>query len=273
MGDKKWREFNIHDSDRDDSDEDDYTSGLHLFDQIQDEEMMNFSFLLERPALEFEKINITLKGYSDYTHSTGMAVWLGSEIMSYYLLHNSEKIRNKCVLELGAGLGLAGILSQKLNASKVVLTDGDISVVKDYLRYNATTNETDCMCPQLIWGNQGHAKDDEDNPLAQFRKEYGTFDVILACDIMYMPQSLEPFWQTVDALLNESGSMFYVMEASSQVAHEEVLHMAEKLDFGWISVNTSTFFSSDGVKEGRGENLKEKHAPVYLFSRKKDDET
>jgi predicted nicotinamide N-methyase len=245
-----WREFNIHDND--DEEEDAYASGLYLFGNMQEEgteEMMDFSFVVKEKNGEDtsnKTVDITLKGFQDYTHSTGMAVWLGSEIMANYLVKNAELIRNRSVLELGAGLGLAGIVSHRLLASKVVVTDGDTVVLNDYLQFNATRNQnssraTELQTSQLIWGNQGRASDSEENPLNQFRKEYDLFDVVISCDCTYMPQSIEPFWQTIDALLkpkttddeSNPGIFLYVMEASTQAPLEDVLKLADKMDFVW----------------------------------------
>jgi predicted nicotinamide N-methyase len=273
-----WREFNIHDND-DDGEEDAYASGLYLFGNMQEkgtEEMMDFSFVVKEKNgkdTSNETVDITLKGFQDYNHSTGMAVWLGSEIMANYLAKNSKLIRNRSVLELGAGLGLAGIVSHRLLASKVVVTDGDTAVLNDYLRFNATQNQnsspaTDLQTSQLIWGNQGRASDSEENPLNEFRKEYARFDVVIACDCTYMPQSTEPFWQTIDALLkpkttddeSNPGIFLYVMEAATQAPLEDVLKLADKMDFVWTMETMPSIAPEPQQKQNQHE--------IYTFWRR-----
>lgn len=283
MADKKWREYNIYDGKNEEDDEDDYASGLQLFGGIEDEaeEMMDFSIVGKTnvDSESEETIKVTLKGFKDYNHSTGMAVWLGSEVMANFLVQNPDLVRNKTVLEMGAGLGLAGIVSYQLDASKVVLTDGDTSVLNDYLRFNATHNSkssTDIPCPQLIWGNQGHEPDAEENPLVQFRKEYGTFDVMIACDCTYMPQSLEPFWQTIDALLkrNENTNdshhqptLLYVMEASTPFPLEDVFALAKATGFDWTKKIVSMVPPTDSDSPADQEENELRDYEVFLFHR------
>jgi hypothetical protein len=56
-----------------------------------------------------------------------------------------------------------------------------------------------------------------------------------------MPQSTEPIWQTIDALLkpkttddeSNTGILLYVMEAATQAPLEDVLKLADKMDFVW----------------------------------------
>jgi hypothetical protein len=78
---------------------------MHLFGNMQEEgteELMDFSLVVKEKNGEDtsnKTVDITLKGFQDYSHSTEMAVWLGSEIMTNYLVKHSE------LIQLDAGLG------------------------------------------------------------------------------------------------------------------------------------------------------------------------
>eukprot|EP00980_Cylindrotheca_fusiformis_P021060 scaffold8070_cov117-Cylindrotheca_fusiformis.AAC.8 len=293
----EWREFHIYqhndDDDEDEEGKDDeetaeeYAGNFDLFGNLQDssnEEMMEFSFQPNNGVIvdddTDETIHITLKGFQDYTQSTGMAVWLGSEVIAHHLVQNVHMVRNKSVLELGAGLGLAGIVAHRLKASTVVLTDGDTAVLNGYLKFNASLNKSPDSCSnssgtlesaQLIWGNQGHDPDSDNNPLVQFRNQYGLFDVIIATDCTYMPQSLVPFWQTIDALLKprnehgQSGVFLYVMEAATQAPLENVLKVGESLGFEWTLETIPT------IEEDPQD--KDKMHDIYTFRRSTYSET
>lgn len=265
----EWREFHIHEG------EDEYVTSLDLFGNLQEEaseEMMDFSYpLVTTTTTTTALIDITLKGFQDYTHSTGMAVWLGSEILARHLVKHTDLVQGKSVLELGSGLGLAGIICHRLQASMVVLTDGDTAVLNDFLKFNAAQNHDQehnnvLETCQLIWGNQGYAPGSNENPLTQFRKEYGLFDVIISTDCTYMPQSLEPFWTTIDALLKrkndkgESGIFLYVMEAATQAPLEDVLEMAQHLGFEWTLDTMPTIEAEPQDKD--------KMHDIYTFRRR-----
>ena len=179
--------------------------------------------------------------------------------MCDYILENQDLFHGKNVLELGSGLGLSGIVVSKLGiASKVVMTDGD-SKVLNTLRYNVEQNfhndndddkdaddtktTTKIVCPQLIWGKA----------LSQFQYQYGKADIILATDCIYMPQSLQPMWKTVDELLLNAdtstvtqGIFIYVNLCTSQASIEQVLEVSTSYDFVY-ETRTSTKTTKDDI--------------------------
>ncbi|CAJ1964504.1 unnamed protein product [Cylindrotheca closterium] len=320
-----WREFHIHDTvaaaakegrtsadDGNNQDEEDviYASGINLFGNIQEEEeeeTMHFSFPVAEAggcdestrsavvvaAAEKKNIEVTLKGFSDYTQSTGLAVWLGSEILARFMARHPYLIRGKTVMELGSGLGLAGITSHHLDSKTSVLTDGDSLVLNDYLKFNANQNDRrqqDTIggdghpgaieCHQLIWGHRGQSNGQ--SPLAQFRKKYGQFDVILAADCTYIPQSVEPFWETIDFLLDtevtgkdddtahgitpakspSTPKVIYVMEASTQAKFEDILDSAKLRGFEWTIDTMPSLYEKDETPQDS-----QKEHEIYTFWR------
>jgi len=89
------------------------------------------------------------------------------------------------VVELGAGLGLCGILSSQLNPhGRVVITDGDELAVEK-LQANVDLNPPSEGCVVdtrlLLWGQ--HESFVVENP--------GGFDVILAADVLYEEEAGE----------------------------------------------------------------------------------
>uniref|UniRef100_A0A7I4B5A6 Calmodulin-lysine N-methyltransferase n=1 Tax=Physcomitrium patens TaxID=3218 RepID=A0A7I4B5A6_PHYPA len=73
--------------------------------------------------------------------STGLVcMWPAEEIMTYYCISRPELFRNKRVIELGSGYGLAGLaIAACSEASEVLLTDGNPHVV-EYIQKNITAN-------------------------------------------------------------------------------------------------------------------------------------
>mmetsp|Transcript_24145 Transcript_24145/g.27569 ORF Transcript_24145/g.27569 Transcript_24145/m.27569 type:complete len:178 (-) Transcript_24145:395-928(-) len=150
---------------------------------VEEDQAANTDLFAERVSefeLRFGDGNITLNvngiksKYPQFLQSTGLTLWKSSEILCSYLCDHPEIVQNKSVVELGAGLGCAGIIGHKLGASKVVLTDGDTETlenmrhnvaanVKQEVREEQTDNET-IICKQLIWGNNMEAFMDNHAP-------------------------------------------------------------------------------------------------------------
>ncbi len=219
--------------------------------------------------MEFEFDNvpkITLRGHKSISHSTGLALWTCCQILSAYLNDNRHLVEKKRVLELGSGMGLCGILCYHLGASEVLASDGDVDVLNN-LRYNinrncvqlqdhhakenggskvldsesssgsssSTSTSTgsdsaggNISSTQLIWGRD----------LEAFKSTHKRHPVIVATDVFYAPQSIEPLWHTVDELL-EPGGTFFLSFFPHKVSIAAVLEEAEKLGFKWTCPDIS----------------------------------
>ena len=201
---------------------------------------------------EFETIDqkITLKEKSKINQSTGLALWTCSQILFGYLVENAHFVNGQRVLELGAGLGLCGIVAHYLNAKRVVATDGDVTVLEN-LRYNYKLNnlkleedgkdditsldnvgtcKPSIVCPQLIWGKD----------LQKFQNEYGRHSVIMGTDIFYADESVQPIWETIDILLEEDG-VFMLAYCPHKVTIDQILNKAKQLGFTWLKPNISQY--------------------------------
>ena len=171
-------------------------------DDDEEEEDYGGSDLFADKCSEFKitfnnNITINLKGinakYPMFLQSTGMTLWKSSKVLCSFLCDNPTVVSGKNVIELGAGLGLAGIIAYKLGAEKVLLTDGDTDTL-DNMRDNVSANSSrtnddndDCggggdtmgddvqeesiLCKQLRWGQN----------VADFREKWNPegFDVVM----------------------------------------------------------------------------------------------
>ena len=102
-----------------------------------------------------------------------------------------------------AGLGLCGITAYYAgDASKVVMTDGDTKTLKG-MRTNVQQNCGDVgdriMCKQLLWGSPHMEK---------FLEQNGSFDTIIAADVIYTRDSIEPLMDTVACLIKNKDGKF-----------------------------------------------------------------
>jgi predicted nicotinamide N-methyase len=237
-------------------------------------------------------VRITLSGHKaelgQTLHSTGLTLWRASELLcNYMILRNANAVANhtcrnnantnsgtdgtmmtmeqKDVLELGAGLGLCGILAHHLQAANVVLTDGDTDALK-FMRSNVAanchtytytdgsgemknvkqgsgTNASMCasscdggssssnssassiQCRQLVWGDNERLNDLR----RQFEKG---FHLVLGADIIYVEEILDPLFQSVQRLLAVDGQ-FWLAYARRNVKIDLVLETATRHGFSY----------------------------------------
>eukprot|EP00854_Cymbomonas_tetramitiformis_P017296 gene17296-20582_t len=80
-------------------------------------------------------------------------------------------VAGKSIVELGAGVGLPGIVSAQIGAKSVTLTDKPNEL--RLLRENSSAAGVDCMVKPCTWA-------DKDDMAA-----LGTFDVVLCSDLLY----------------------------------------------------------------------------------------
>ncbi|KAL7560438.1 hypothetical protein ACA910_016184 [Epithemia clementina (nom. ined.)] len=213
-----------NDDDEDDDDDDEPEMSTDLFADPDPLDTFTFQWKTTTATDEEEKyIDITLTGYKaelgQTLNSTGLTLWRASNILCDFMVKHKEVIRsaNK-VLELGAGLGLCGIVASKLGASLPFYSSGDDNEDDDVLR-----------CYQLIWGEN----------LYLFSEMHGSFDLILGSDIIYVEEILEPLWNTIDLLLSSrdknANAEFWLAYARRNVSIDLVFAEAEKRGFVWES--------------------------------------
>lgn len=187
-------------------------------------------------------INIQIRGYKtdaeQIWQSTGLTLWRASHYLCQYTVENSAMFVGKRVLELGAGLGLNGILAWRMmdvcgadsedGRGEVCITDGDSDALvhlRDNIERNrpsitAPTNDdvdinntdrTKVSCHQLIWGKQSSLS------FLQHHTNNQKYNLLLASDIIYAVCIIEPLWETVQTLLDEHDGVFVMAFARRKV--------------------------------------------------------
>jgi protein-lysine N-methyltransferase EEF2KMT len=133
--------------------------------------------------------------------TTGFCTWEAALHLATYLCSESGKrfVRGKSVIELGAGTGLVSILCAKyLDAKRVAATDGSAEII-NHLEFNMSLNglksSSRIETAVLKWGQSldGMFLDDFD--------ETRSYDLIVAADVTYDPDSIKPLVATLSGLL------------------------------------------------------------------------
>jgi predicted nicotinamide N-methyase len=127
-------------------------------------------------------------------------------------------------LELGAGLGVCGILLDRFwndPSATICITDGDTQALA-LLRQNIQRNNAYATCRQLLWGKET-AKAFDQEP----------YQVIMASDIIYAPSVLVPLWETIQCLLDTQG-VFVLAFAQRKVPVQLDDVLKTSKDFGFV---------------------------------------
>jgi predicted nicotinamide N-methyase len=110
----------------------------------------------------------------------GSTVWDCALVLCKYLEKHPEQVKDKVVLDLSAGVGLAGLVALKLGAKAVFWSEDDQdSQILSLLRSNVPPESASSVFP-LRWGNQPQM----DALLSASRG----FDLILASDLVCWPE-------------------------------------------------------------------------------------
>ena len=244
----RWSDCEDDDINDDGDDENSLTDEAACLDPFKDPDpTQTFYFAFDDPNIAGEQINIELKGYKPDTDqvwkSTGATLWRASEHLCKYMLKKSDLFHKKRVLELGAGLGLNGILAHHLKSAHVYVTDGDTNAVKylkqnieDSLKQNGDGDDADnyrISGKQLLWGKETSK---------QFLvKQCGgrKFDILLASDIIYSPVIIPPLWETLHELMDEPNGVLVMAFARREVkvTIEDVKQTAMEAGFSFQRVD------------------------------------
>ena len=112
------------------------------------------------------KVNLNIsKAATTELHLTGQVLWPASYLFCYFALKNKALFKDKNVMELGAGVGLVGLLVSQLGVKRMIMTDGEDDIVslleknriltKDTFVKGGNIKETVLSVKQLWWGVDG----------------------------------------------------------------------------------------------------------------------
>ena len=241
-GDKDGEEEEAKKSIDTDDDENEGYGGFDLFGEPDP----SLTFPFEIPLARGKAVKLKLEGFtldSDETaQSTGVTLWQAAPRLARFLSEHTDLVAGKSVLELGAGLGLCGMVAHHLGAESVVLTDAD-TITLERMRSNLAINcptksdgKQSIISRQLIWNN-----------ITQM-EECGTFDTILGADVIHTIGSLDPLFDTVAYFLGrqdgETANRCFVLSRYTKygnIQDETVLDAARARNLVWTRPSEGTF--------------------------------
>ncbi|KAL6139273.1 hypothetical protein ACLB2K_064550 [Fragaria x ananassa] len=158
-------------------------------------------------CLESRKLMVQLQcSLNMLEGDTGCSVWPSSLLLSECILSFPELFSNKSCFEVGSGVGLVGICLAHVKASKVILSDGDLSTLANMERnldlnhlsiktdMSETTEDPNMVkCIHLPWEYVSEKEVQNHKP-----------DIILGADVIYDPVCLPHLVRVLTLLLNQA---------------------------------------------------------------------
>ncbi|KAK8698129.1 hypothetical protein V6N13_114260 [Hibiscus sabdariffa] len=194
---------------------------------------------------------------------TGCSVWPSSLFLSELILSFPHIFSGKSCFEVGSGVGLVGICLAHVKASKVILSDGDLSTLANMklnLEKNQLNTEIDLLetnienhnvvkCIHLPWESASEKE------LQDFMPE-----IILGADVIYDPSCLPHLVKVVAILLNKKKSLPDVTCEDSKVNDA---HDLDASSFLARPINTSEV---KGIIDDAGDLVSVPNPVAYIAS-------
>jgi predicted nicotinamide N-methyase len=151
----------------------------------------------------------------------GEALWNGSKVLSRWIMNNPEELKDKNVLEIGSGVGLAGLVSGLCSPKSVILTDYKPQVMelisKNIDHFNRAHNpkkQVEVHHSMLDWYFGSDPKylstlpvyDENMNQISCFQDTLKGLDLIIGSDLIYFPESMDPLILMIEHFFSLSTS-------------------------------------------------------------------
>ncbi|GAB9465276.1 putative n2,n2-dimethylguanosine trna methyltransferase [Globisporangium polare] len=154
------------------------------------------SKMFDSTAFAIQGVNVSVGEVGNSGQGTGLTTWDGSVVLAKYLEHaRMDDLRGARILELGSGTGLVGLSAALLGAREVILTD--LAYTMENLARNAKAT---MRSTAAIKGDVHTQVLDWFNPPTHL----GSFDFVLASDVVWVEELIAPLVATFDVLLRNS---------------------------------------------------------------------
>lgn len=125
---------------------------------------------------------LCLKSATTDLDLTGQIVWPASQVLAWFIHQFRDLFKEKCVLELGSGCGLAGLVAGQLGASEVYLTDSS-SVVLQMLEKTVKLEQNQRGCEKKVFQLEWSQTETTEKLIEEFKQQERFPDVVIGADV------------------------------------------------------------------------------------------
>ncbi|XP_039980019.1 methyltransferase-like protein 23 isoform X2 [Xiphias gladius] len=182
-----------------------------------------------------------------------MYVWPCAVVLAQYLWTRREELKDKTVLELGAGVSLPGVVAARCGA-KVILSDSAKTppLLENCRRSCEANGLRDVVVLGLTWG--------EVSPdLVLLPK----LDVILGSDVFYEPQDFEDVLVTVAFLLRKNPRAQFWTTYQERSADWSIEPLLRRWKLNCVNIQLENFDADKS--ELAGSNLPGRHSVQMMI--------
>ena len=181
------------------------------------------------------------------SNGVGAKIWHAAKTLSKMLIADAALVRDKDVLELGAGVGMCGFVAARLGARSVTLSDFEEPLLLA-LEKSAELNGAGSVARvcALDWTKEVAGEDTPSSSPARTLDAHAQFDVLLGSDVLYESQHVLALPACVARRMRADGACILVNAVRYRDMFDDLL--AACADVG-LHVDVIDTASGDGVEQ------------------------
>ena len=181
------------------------------------------SYTFEITTIAYLPIEILMQNQSKGVEISGQKIWCGSLTVADYILANPQIVKDRVVVELGAGTGVLGMVCSRLGCARLLLTDNDPRSIS-HMKSDCKSNAVEAIVCTLDWFSPDVSILNSDD--ISLTHEL----CVVAGDVLYKRILLEPFFITSCLLLQSRNQscMYLCHVPRAGVEHSDVVNEANK---------------------------------------------
>mmetsp|Transcript_13569 Transcript_13569/g.20365 ORF Transcript_13569/g.20365 Transcript_13569/m.20365 type:complete len:263 (+) Transcript_13569:46-834(+) len=211
--------------------------------QLKHEELNGFQFNIKIAEAEWNTEKKTL--FATY-------VWNGARLLCTYIETHRELIKDKSVLELGAGVGLPSLMSWSIGASYVCASDYPSEYLIETLTENMTRNcMKDPSDPSRSFSVVGYKWGADVSPLIDANRGC-KYDVVVASECLWRHEQHEDLLLSLSSVLKAGGiAILTFSHHIPGIESGDLLFFTKATSFGFRVTHISSTKQPDMWTDGR----------------------